>query len=498
MNSKYQTRVTRDEAITSFDDYPCFIHTVMKFSPDKNAGITVRLIDYSPHTVTTAVQRSESTGSSRGENTSTSRSSTVGSSTATTNSYGTTVTVGLRDSSVSEHHEHSQTETSERSATEGSESSRSKSRDISSSASMSIKDWGAYGWVEPASDYPCWIFGQEYPWDAVLFRQVDKNKLNPKNDPKIAKNPAQAIIPKDMLLRLYDAKKDEKVNCLYPPSQLSLFGINFVMKAVWLVTIPNESSSDTISIDHNISYTTASHSCFGNNDIDNVAVYIDQQAVKLESTESVDGSISTKLNFPLVALDPIGSEAHNAIVGFMPSKFTVKPPSALTDPTVPFKIVSATNDLMLRDDTDYGKCGEHAGFVATPTAINAYFGKQNEHLENKRPALIISCYFKIIDPIIEYTLHMKHWELGSDDIKLTIVVNDDNTIVKYVDAREGEGGEDNLLSISLRDLRYASGDFHDYLQLGLNCIKITIEPACGQFADRDGYGSYGIRAISIE
>ena len=93
---------------------------------------------------------------------------------------------------------------------------------------------------------------------------------------------------------------------------------------------------------------------------------------------------------------------------------------------------------------------------------------------------------------------MKHWKLGSDDIKLTIVVNEDNTIVKYVDAREGEGGEDNLLSISLRDLRYASGDFHDYLQLGLNCIKITIEPASGQFADRDGYGSYGIRAISIE
>jgi hypothetical protein len=112
-------------------------------------------------------------------------------------------------------------------------------------------------------------------------------------------------------------------------------------------------------------------------------------------------------------------------------------------------------------------------------------------------ALKISAYFKIANSITEYTLHIKHWKLASTDIKLTFVVNrdEDNPIVKYVDAREAEGGEDNLLSISLRDLRYASGDFHDYLQLGLNCIEITIEPACGQLAERDGYA---IRAMSIE
>ena len=224
------TRGTRvGESIKSDDDYPCLIHTKMKLTPPDDAGIAVRLIDYSPLTVNTTVQQSGSRGGSRGENKGTSRSSTVGSTTATTNSYGATVTVGVRDSSVSAHYEHSQTETSERSETQGSESSRSKTRDISSSASMSVKDWGAYGWVEPAREYPSWIVGQEYPWDAVLFREVNNGKTNPKGH-------VRAIIPKDMLLRLCDANDDGVVTCLYPPSQLSLFGINFVMKAVWLVT----------------------------------------------------------------------------------------------------------------------------------------------------------------------------------------------------------------------------------------------------------------------
>ena len=81
---------------------------------------------------------------------------------------------------------------------------------------------------------------------------------------------------------------------------------------------------------------------------------------------------------------------------------------------------------------------------------------------------------------------------------LTILINDDitattpnNKIVKYVDALEAEGGENNLLSIALRNQGYGTVDYHDYLQLGMNKFQITITPMgkdCG----------YQIRAISIE
>jgi hypothetical protein len=68
-----------------------------------------------------------------------------------------------------------------------------------------------------------------------------------------------------------------------------------------------------------------------------------------------------------------------------------------------------------------------------------------------------------------------------------------NTIIKYVDALEAEGGENNLLSISLRDQNFGSIDFYDYLQLGLNSVQVTIE-AITPNADC----CYEIRAISIE
>ena len=94
---------------------------------------------------------------------------------------------------------------------------------------------------------------------------------------------------------------------------------------------------------------------------------------------------------------------------------------------------------------------------------------------------------------------MKHWKKqGGKGIKLTLVINNDtdNAITKYVDAEEAEGAEKNLLIIALRDQNYASVDYHDYLQLGLNSIEITIVNSIdGQYSETCGYQ---IRAISIE
>jgi hypothetical protein len=80
-------------------------------------------------------------------------------------------------------------------------------------------------------------------------------------------------------------------------------------------------------------------------------------------------------------------------------------------------------------------------------------------------------------------------------VVLQIVVNGDtsNAVTKYVDAIEGEGGDNNLLSIALRDLDFASINYHDYLQLGLNSVAITMEPIDQGWADC----GYQIRAVSI-
>ena len=55
---------------------------------------------------------------------------------------------------------------------------------------------------------------------------------------------------------------------------------------------------------------------------------------------------------------------------------------------------------------------------------------------------------------------------------------------------EAEGGEDNLMKISLRSLDMASISYHDYLQLGLNSVSITMTPMGGDCI-------YQMRAVSI-
>jgi hypothetical protein len=96
---------------------------------------------------------------------------------------------------------------------------------------------------------------------------------------------------------------------------------------------------------------------------------------------------------------------------------------------------------------------------------------------------------------------MKHWIKTQEDgrnpgVALTLEVNKGNpnpiTIPKYVNAPEAEGGENNILSIALRDLDFASVEYHDYLQLGLNSVTITMKPI-----DKASTCGYQIRAVSI-
>ena len=107
--------------------------------------------------------------------------------------------------------------------------------------------------------------------------------------------------------------------------------------------------------------------------------------------------------------------------------------------------------------------------------------------------------FKISDTVNDYSLNMKHWKTKEIGIILTFIINGDlnNPIVKLVDSLEAEGGESNLLTISLRNTNFGTIDYHDYLQMGLNTVEINIKPM-KMSANLKQHCGYQIRAISIE
>jgi hypothetical protein len=203
--------------------------------------------------------------------------------------------------------------------------------------------------------------------------------------------------------------------------------------------------------------------------------------------------IVTSINLPIVALEAIGTPNKQAIIGFVPNKFTVEPTpcsSTAASNAVPFKIASTTNTLLVEDTTQYPSNSSGAGFTASQTSLKATFAQACTSLS-------ITAYFKVVDTLKDYKLYLKHWKAGSQGLQLTITINGDtdNSIVKYVDTVESEGGEDNLLAISLRKQDYSATDYHDYLQLGLNSIEVTITPIdTTQYAD----AIYELRAISVE
>jgi hypothetical protein len=459
----------------SYKNYPVLLNTFMELTSDSAEDYTINLAEYAPHTINTAVQSSGSKGDSSGKTSGSSSSSTVGSSTAQTNSYGASVSVGLTpmSDSASVHAEHSSTTSHSHSSTTGSSSSISHGHNDSQSSSMSLKDWGTYAFANPKNASANWVFGQEYPWDAVNFRKIDDS-----TSPPAPAGQVRLIIPSDVEARLYDQVS------LQPPSQLSRFGINFIMKCVWEVEASSGKPAP-LKIAHRIFLYNGSHFTFSSGETKSVAIFMDESPSMINDSS---GGFSVELNPAIMALDVLGSQRKPAIVGFVPNKFYQKPTLKTTTVAVPFSTLSTSNTLLVEDTTQYDSLSSNdIGFLSLPTALRAKLpGVAGQFLS-------YTIYFKVVDTISDYTLHLKHWKTGTADIKLTFIINNDsdNSLVKYVDALEAEGGEANLLSIALRDQSYASVDYHDYLKLGLNSVEVQIES--------DSVGSdYAIRAISIE
>ena len=265
-----------------------------------------------------------------------------------------------------------------------------------------------------------------------------------------------------------------------------MFGINFVVQAQWLVTVDN-TVTDEVTVGHILNYFTASHLLQTVSQKTDVYVYVDDTPTVLK----LDGedTISADLDLGTLALAPAGSADAPPVVGFIPSKYVRLPaPAASGKQPVPFSIFSTTNTLIARDTTTYpATCDVGMGFAPSETALVATLG-------GNCTKLVMTLLFKITDAVNDYTLFLKHWKTSAMGVTLTITVNGNtaNQMVKNVNSFEAEGGENNLLSIVLRNQNYASIDYSDYLTPGLNSIEITITPNDGKAA------GYALRAVSLE
>lgn len=462
--------VSPRDNVTAYEDYPALLKASLSFSAVD--GLDLQLLSYAPQTLNTKVQTSATAGTSTGQTQSSSSSATVGSSTAQTNSFGMSVGSFGDAFTGSASAEHSVTNTSEQSNTDSTEASQSAGRDSSASTYMSVKDWGIYSLVDPNTTCPSWIFGQEYPWDTFLCQSKVPNPDAQHGDQ------VQLLVPDAMAIRLYDTQ------LLYPPSQLSMFGINFVVRAQWLLTLANEAVDQPVTLNTDLGYFSASHMLDGSSV--GVAVFMDPVPAQLRLAGASDSGISATLDLGVMGLIPIGP-TRAAAVGFIPAKFARLPaPGDASNLPQPFNLFATSNDLLVRDVTNYAAAGDAgSGFAAADNALTAT-------LDASCPSLAIGLWFKVIDVDADYTLHLKHWKIGSAGVMLTIRINGAPPIIKYVDALEAEGGEQNLLSITLRNQDFASIDYSDDLVMGLNTVTITIAPITGTQA------VYAIRALSVE
>lgn len=444
------------DSLTTCKDYPVLLVSTLQIKTTTTAA-TATLLSYSPQTVNSKVETVGGLSNQDGTTQQASTSSTIGSSQSQTNSYGATVSASLDGPSSSANYEHSTTTTEEQSKTNTEERGRSSSNERSRSASMSIKDWGSYSYANPNGDLS-WVFGQEYPWDAITYREFTGT----------AATQQQLLVPQAVMTRLYDQVT------LCPPSQLSIFGFDFVMKSIWMISVPNN-GVETLEVGNQLAYYSASHSTTtSTNSSGNpqtvAVVYRDVHATALQS--SSESYITTTIDVALLALDAVGKNGNSAIAGLIQDKFTTLPVVVSSTGQTAFSIPSLANDLIIRDITpsNPGTPDIGSGFAATDTGLIGYFTPTNT-------PLTVRFYFKVADVQKDYSIYLKHWKMTGTALALNIVINGSRTINRTIDALEAEGGEGNLTVIKLRELNFASVDFHDYLQLGLNTVDVTITPA---------------------
>ena len=435
---------------TSFN-YPAAITNAITLTVNID-GATIFLKDYFPRTLNAAVSTSANTAEDK--SISNSNQYTSGSSTAQSNSFGVSVSTAgfigdLFGGAVTQENQSSWQSTKSNSLASGTGSARQS--DMSSGESMSIKDWNCYGFTDQTDGSVSWIWGQSYPWDVILYNQGTSSSIN---------------LPAFVMARMvgyYDStgtKDGPPTAMVLPPSQLALFGVDFTMRAGWLIKFPQGVSElATATVTHTTTRYLASHQLAGST-----------FSATLQTNLSASSSTfaSSPLDLSTYALDAIltAGRGNGAAIGFTANPFIIAPATSNT-----FKIVSPSNNLQVTG----------TGFSAN---MSTTFTQ----------TVTLTVQFKILDTVNEYSLLLMHWiGQGSGPCKLTITANGNKawTSVVYVDAVEGQGGQDNVTAVGLRNTDFSSTNYHDYLVIGLNTISITIEAASG------GTSQYTLFALGI-
>ncbi|MXP50703.1 hypothetical protein FD733_19425 (plasmid) [Pantoea sp. Eser] len=404
--------------VNSFTDYPVLLSNNIQIIDSQNVMADISVIDYSPRTLNTAVSTNQNLSSSSGS--STTRQYSRGASNSQTNSYSFSGSGSFDEmvtGSLGGKYSHSNTDSSFSSKSRGNSSEHGSQ--VSNSSGMTIKDWGSYASLDADNYSPTWVWGQEYPWNVILFKATDNN-----NNIKL---------PQFIQQRLWDGE------VLYPPSELSLFGIDFVSKVTWLLT-PGKPllGNELLTFEHTLTYGAGTHRISNNKLSTNLNIY---EPIVINPKA---------LDLPVLALDPLSGQSNNyAIIGFVANRFDVQPTS--TGST--FAITADTNDLIVRG----------SGF-------NSILGT-----DFSTGDVGFAVYFKITDINADISLHIKHWTQNNSAVRLTIVINGNNdaAMMRFVDAPETGSGNDNITVVALRNRNMVSVDYCDQIQTGLNNITIT-------------------------
>ncbi|MBP2847806.1 hypothetical protein [Dickeya oryzae] len=408
--------------ISSYENYPALLKSKVDVSCP--TGMNVLIKSLFPRTLNSTVSMTKSSGDNNSKTVS--NESTRGSSVSNINTYGVSASAGFMGDmpmgSVSGEYSHSTEKTRSRSSSIGqsSGSGHNSGRD----ESMSVKDWSSYSQLDSSAVSPSWVWGQGYPWDVILYNQ-------------------QAS---DGSIQLPTFVQNLLVSDGYyvlPPSELSLFGIDFTMNASWVFeAVEDTTFDDSLTFTHDSTYFTASHELTAADKL-RATLQTENQASNASNTVEIS-SLSA------FALNPLGLEVSGGSIGFTAHTFLVPPTTA----TEPFKIVSTQNNIQV---TGTGfTAGLTTDFSVTPT---------------------LDVIFKVSDTTVDYAFHLMHW-IGnqSGGCALTWTINDKYSGVILVSAPEGQGGEGNISTIELRNSDYSSISFHDYLVVGTNTLHIEIAP----------------------
>lgn len=450
-----------------FQNYPIMmtVQSGIKNAGNSNPEITLKRIF--PKTINASVE--QSSNNSTGTSNSQTKQNSSGSSLSNINTFGIDLSMGFFGEapvgSVGFSYSHSQERTSSHSASMGSESA--KNAQATSGNEMSVKDWAAYSSIQNLNqtsqdfmgEYIQWDWGQAYPWNIFEYSETGSG--------------SDILLPEDVVSRLlYYGTSDittgpASKNILLPPSDLSLFGLDFTMAAEWQVTFPDPLTAlETLQFEHRVNVIHGSH-------------FMQVPAGGGQAT--LTATLGTGYLNPMPQPAPMDLGQYALVpllegqrdgtgIGFQSNLFDLAPTSAASD----FKIRSRGNDLLV---TGQGFApGMSAAFPASYSGTGA----------------TLTIAFKVADVRTQYALILKHWIGAGGNIILTCSINGNTTVINVADP-EGQGSLNNINQLELRNFDLKSSNYHDYLVLGWNEIKITIMPSNSALTSE-----YIISALSVE